>query len=1136
MATFGLNSLAAAIGQLLAPISEALGNELAMGQMLSELGVVEGNVEELLGLFAQVQALHQQIKSLADTETVSLSSVQQALAIARQAMALLRSAGAASASFPGAPGLGQDLLAWLATEWLVWHRPLVRRLAGLLTLIDLSDEHEPTPGLMIGDVLVRYPTQLDRFQLDRLGALLRDPVALLRSTYVNALANDADAAEMANKLFPSLVQLLRILGVQASHGISELNATDYGEAADFMRHAMVVYAVDPLTVDGEGAGLAVAFSPANRGDLGLVVTPFGALSRDAHVGGWDLSLEAQTVLDAFAWGRQGFMLVPRPEDGPDAAPSVSLAFEAHRPEDPWVFGDVEGTRLELRGLRLRAELALNATDQQASIVAEADSAELVIAPAGTDGFVSSLLPEDGLRATFGLGLTWSSQTGVRLRGHGSLEASLPVNVAVGGLSFDALRVGLRAAQSELDAELSASMSVSLGPVHATVQGIGLEASLSGRRPNGNLGVADLQLGLKPPSGVGLSIDAQGLISGGGFLFHDRERSQYAGVLQLSFQKLLTLNAFGLITTRMPDGRPGYSMIILITAEDFTPIPLGLGFKLEGIGGLLGVHRTFDVEALRGAMRNDTLKSLLFPRDAVANAPAILSAISTAFPARSGSHLLGLMARITWGSPTLIRFDLALVLEVGARWRLLALGRISALLPSRENDLLRLNLNAIGVLDADAGTVAIDASLVDSRLAQRFPVTGDGALRGGWGSGPEAGFLLAVGGFHPRYAPPAGVPELRRVSIALSSGKNPRLICEAYFAITSNTLQFGARANLYAAALGFSLQGDVGFDVLVTRRPLHFVADFRASVQLKRGSRNLFKVAVRGELEGPRPLRISGKASFEILWCDITVRFDATLVHGVPPPRPPAVDALAQLRAALLAPVAWRGEAPAGASHGVALRHLAAGSPLVLDPLGRLSVTQDVVPLATARDLDHLSGAPLAGARRFTLSAQLNGDALAAEPLRAPFASAEYFAMDDDEKLAAPSFESFDAGAVFGSAEIAFDSGQTTSATLDYEALVLDTPLDNTPPAATAWTLPAEFLPLLAESGAAARSALRSSGVDRFASDAAPAVVRVEPQWTITPVADAPLPPLNPALRTWTEHRAAVRDLNRTEVRYRVVPQ
>ena len=92
----------------------------------------------------------------------------------------------------------------------------------------------------------------------------------------------------------------------------------------------------------------------------------------------------------------------------------------------------------------------------------------------------------------------------------------------------------------------------------------------------------------------------------------------------------------------------------------------------------------------------------------------------------------------------------------------------------------------------------------------------------------------------------------RVTVALTTGDNPKLIAEAYFALTSNTVQFGARASLYAAAYGFSIEGYIGFDVLIQLWPPHFIADFQAGVQLKRGSRNLFKVDVRGTLEGPDP--------------------------------------------------------------------------------------------------------------------------------------------------------------------------------------------------------------------------------------------------------------------------------------------
>ena len=75
-----------------------------------------------------------------------------------------------------------------------------------------------------------------------------------------------------------------------------------------------------------------------------------------------------------------------------------------------------------------------------------------------------------------------------------------------------------------------------------------------------------------------------------------------------------------------------------------------------------------------------------------------------------------------------------------------------------------------------------------------------------------------------------------------------------------------------SAAGFSVEGNVGFDVLVQLAPLHFLAEFDAKLQLKRGSHNLFMVGVNGALEGPRPLRVSGKAHVR----DPVVRFHRAL--------------------------------------------------------------------------------------------------------------------------------------------------------------------------------------------------------------------------------------------------------------------
>src|SRR5262249_25604066 len=264
------------------------------------------------------------------------------------------------------------------------------------------------------------------------------------------------------------------------------------------------------------------------------------------------------------------------------------------------------------------------------------------------------------------------------------------------------------------------------------EGLGIRSTITFQQSGGNLGPADLAVDLKPPTGVALSIDAGGAVAGGGFLSHDARRGTYVGVLQLTLHETLTLTAVGLIATRLPDGSRGFSLLVFITAEDFQPIQLGLGFTLQAIGGLVAINRTFDYDALRAGLKDDTLKTLLFPRDPVANATAIVQALEHAFPARRGSFLVGLLARITWFTPTPIQLDLGVGLEFGGRTRLLVLGRVSALLPSADNDLVRLLLDVIGELDFDAGTLAVDAVLVDSRLAHRFPITGSAAVRAHWG--------------------------------------------------------------------------------------------------------------------------------------------------------------------------------------------------------------------------------------------------------------------------------------------------------------------------------------------------------------------------------------------------------------------
>ncbi len=818
--------------------------------------------------------------------------------------------------------------------------------------------------------------------------------------------------------------------------------------------------------------------------------------------------------------------------------------DAHAsPATPWLaFGDASSTRLEVTAAH--ASVSLDGTlDGELEMVAEAgvDTAVLVIDLGGSDSFVGGILGGQPIRTPLALVLHWSSRSGLSFAGQSRLAVSVPVARTIGPITVTAIGLGLGSEAGAATFDATVTASGTLGPFTVTVAEAGLRVRVEpvpNGHPAGNLGSADAGIGFKPPAGIGMKIDTS-VVTGGGFVYHDPVMQLYAGALQLSLHERMTLTAFGLVATKMPDGSRGYSLIVFITAEGFQPIQLGMGFTLNGIGGMVAVHRTFDEDVLRAGLKNDTLGTLLFPRDPVGNAPALIAALAAAFPARQGSYLLGLLVRIGWFTPPLVLLDLALILELGARTRLLVLGRISALLPSPDNDLVRLILDSMGVIDFDQGTVSIDAILVDSRLAHKFALTGAMALRARWSSGPGSAFVLAVGGLNPHFAPPEALPVLQRVAIALSSGDNPRLTCEAYFAITSNTVQFGAHAHLYAAAYGFSVEGDIGYDVLIQIAPLHFVADFNAKVQLKHGSSSLFMVSVDGELEGPRPLRVSGKASFSIFWCDFTVRFDRTLVDGEAPPAPPAIDVLAQLKLALATPQSWTAQRAPGHSQGVALRALPPDSnQLVLDPLGRLLVKQQVVPLNTGRDIETFGGAPVSGARRFQLAATLNGTSQHTDAVQDQFAPANFFDLSDDEKLAAPSFETMDAGLIFGDADVSFDPGQLIAAPLQYEQIVIDdlaAPPDASPPRPT-YTLRADQLLAMSRSGAAARAPIRTAGLARFrAAEAEAGALLRPPAWRIVPIADGAPAAVSPTVRTWSEHLVALDALNRGMAAWQIVP-
>lgn len=708
------------------------------------------------------------------------------------------------------------------------------------------------------------------------------------------------------------------------------------------------------------------------------------------------------------------------------------------PDEPWLlFGDRGGMRLELDGFLGEIGMRGRLTDPEVYFSlgtgAEDNKVRLVLDAGEGDGFVQKLVPEDGFTLEFGANLHWSSKTGVAFDGSAALDFVKHIHLALGPITIETVYVSAHlGANGRLDLDLGAGIKAELGPLVAVVENIGLRTSLVPTAPGrrGAFGNLDLEFGFKPPNGVGLSLDA-GPVKGGGYLFFDFDREEYAGALQLVFSGWINLTAIGLVTTRMPDGSKGFSLLIIITAEFGTGIQLGYGFTLLGVGGLLGVNRTMKLEPLMEGVRTGAVDGIMFPRDVIANAPRLISDLRTIFPPEEGKFLIGPMAKIGWGTPTLISLSLGIIIEIPGNIAIVGVLRLA--LPTPDDPILILQVSFAGAIEFDKKRVFFFASLFESRVLF-MTIEGEMGMLAAFGD--DANFVLSVGGFHPRFEPPPlPFPVPRRIAINVLDTDWGRIKVSGYFAITSNSAQFGAKAELFFGFSGFSIEGWFAFDALFRFSPFYFIIEIGASVALKVLGASLLSIRLQFALEGPTPWRARGSGSISILFFEISADFDVTWGEARQTTLEP-IDVLGMLETELQKPQSWTAFLPPGSNQRVSIRAFGADDPnlLVLHPVGVLRVAQRAVPLDLT--ISRVGHQRPSDANRFSLAA--TGGLAKEADVEERFAPAQFLDLDDAAKLSRPAFEPQHGGIDLGAV-----TGQASSAKLvrrvpRHELIVLDT--------------------------------------------------------------------------------------------------
>ena len=811
----------------------------------------------------------------------------------------------------------------------------------------------------------------------------------------------------------------------------------------------------------EGAGLlaSVLFVPPEHGGPGLFVSFGGAVKlvkepppppqvidpeNPPDTGArYELDAGVGDVFNAFIHkGPNGWEL---DVDASIGNPFVKFSIAAAATELPaFRIGEAKGSRLDVYD----TEFGLRIAKDQFALIAALRNAELVIDASDTDSFLRTLVGE-GAKVSFSVGLI-ADQDGLRLDGGTRAAVTVPVARSLAGLlTVHHLELALGPAPNggDLALDIGGAFTATLGPVAVAIDRLGFSLELArlpeGAEPGNNLGFINLKLGFKRPEGLGLVIKG-GFVKGGGYLFIDKTGTEYAGALELQVGKW-GIKAIGMLSTG-PDDEWSLLLLLFITL----PIQAGGGFTLNGLGGLVGLQHGVDTPQLIAGMKTKAFDDILFPADVVADAPRILNRLRTLFPKTPRALIFAPMVDIGYGTPRFVfirvgvMFQLENVFGQGTgdvrMSRALLIGQLKvALGPTKsepDTTVVQLIIDVLGFWDRDQKRYGVIARLRDSKIAV-VAITGSLMVFGDYGDNPR--FLLAAGGFHPRFKDvPADIGGvLDRLGAAFEVERFKFAIL-AYFAISPGTIQFGVDIACTAKFGPVAIKGQIGFDALIYREPYtHFLVDFRVSVEVSYKGHTLTAVKCVGTLEGPGLWRVAGRVTFSLLFWDIDKPFDESWGKA-PQLGTITTDVKALLAAELQRIENWTAQLPAGADGMVTLAPLGASGVLFAHPLGRAVFSQKVVPLGLA--LQRYGSTRVAGATKFELTAvKLGGVTVplaTCPPVQEHFARAQYLDMSEDDKLAKPSFEAMDAGVEFSSAAF-HPSGSVLSTVLDYETAYID---------------------------------------------------------------------------------------------------
>lgn len=651
--------------------------------------------------------------------------------------------------------------------------------------------------------------------------------------------------------------------------------------------------------------------------------------------------------------------------------------------------------------------------------------EVVLKLRENDFFRSFL--KDDISAKFDLALAYDYIKGFKMDGGYTFHIDIDCNnKKIGPIDLSNISVDLGCVKGDLGTlqfSVAPTFDIKFGDcVTMSFEKLGLGASVNivKKDDNGKLGLGDFDFDFKFkfPEGIGIAINCD-VVNGAALIGYDEEKKELFGAMELN-----VLEKFGVSAMLMMTFGDNFSMVAMLSVRFSPGIPLGMGFSLTAIGGMLGLNRMLDYDAIRESVRNGSLASVFFVEDVMKHIGDMRKAAEKIFPAKRDQFFVGLLGQISY--EPVVKCSFGLMFQAPDPLSIIIVGDLKVAIEGA--DVIRINVAFSGEIDFKKG-LQFDAALYDSEIVG-IRLEGDMAFRLFWG-GPAKGFLMSVGGFHPAYKPEEAmhVSDMRRLAMKLDYDVL-KVGLETYLAITSNTFQIGAHLDIKVGWDKFGIIGYAGFDALFQFDPFMFMFDIEAGMAVMIGSSRLMSIDLALALSGPRPWHAKGKAKFYFLFIPINVGFDVTWGNKQQSLPNKQIEVLKLLEEQINNLSNWTvDESSRGDSDVILLNEKteSENKTLVLSPNGILSFNQSAIPMEMEMELcdnavptdcnQVMIDQVIINGNTYQIINESTGEdkddtlkkSAIGETIKDDFAPALYLQMDNDKKLESPSYVQYVSG-------------------------------------------------------------------------------------------------------------------------------